>query len=482
MIADEPTLQKWGATNFEGCVQYKGWTFKSCKSVISNENSLTTLAKRISSSFHGAEHPERDDDRIEVNGALLHLPCMVFGNNILSLQAPETTTDNYKISFVASDALKLWAMEHATAAAKGEPLKLLKVPFAWSQQQSSSGTADCSKAQDGTSIATATGEEPSTPARHTQWDWTFSTHDYCCTIAKTSLGSRVSTKSAIVGAKRLSAAAGTGAASSTSAAGAIDNTAAAATASAPATVFGFLESLETSSGDARSSPAKAGKGSGSSSASKSTDEGKEEKKGDEGDDVCAWEVIEQSGIDGAMLRVQDDILFYDDVTLYQDDLEDCGEVTLSVKTRVMPRCWFVLQRMYLRIDKGTIRVRDTRMFHDFSSGSSSSGDDSNSNSSSSGGGGGSGGYVYMDVTWHEGSMETIEANMPPSAGPGGMFVAHIPAPGARPVPGPAPGAAGMRGGGRLNYAAIRSDPSSIMRFIPLVNEQEGVSQFHRLRL
>ena len=66
-------------------------------------------------------------------------------------------------------------------------------------------------------------------------------------------------------------------------------------------------------------------------------------------------------------------------------MEDCGDVRLSVKIRVMPKCWFVLLRLYLRIDGGVIRVRDTRLYHTFES------DD----------------YIYMDVTWHEVSFERI---------------------------------------------------------------------------
>ena len=70
-----------------------------------------------------------------------------------------------------------------------------------------------------------------------------------------------------------------------------------------------------------------------------------------------WVKCGTSGIDISLLQEKDDILFYDDVILYQDDLEDCGEVKYSVKLRVMPKCWFLLSRVYLRIDNGAIRVR-----------------------------------------------------------------------------------------------------------------------------
>lgn len=39
----------------------------------------------------------------------------------------------------------------------------------------------------------------------------------------------------------------------------------------------------------------------------------------------------------------------------------------SLKVRVMPSCWFVLLRYWLRVDGVIIRLRDTRCFHAFGS-------------------------------------------------------------------------------------------------------------------
>jgi len=73
-----------------------------------------------------------------------------------------------------------------------------------------------------------------------------------------------------------------------------------------------------------------------------------------------------SGIDYAMLRQRDvPILFFDEIQLYSDDLEDCGEVCFDAKLRVMPACWFLLSRMFLRIDGVLVRLRETRYFHRF---------------------------------------------------------------------------------------------------------------------
>lgn len=111
----------------------------------------------------------------------------------------------------------------------------------------------------------------------------------------------------------------------------------------------------------------------------------------------AWTIMDQScsGVDYCLLRSRDQpILFYDEFVLYQvqhdflhcspfsiyllhcspiysistylqDDLEDCGEVTFEAKIRVMPSCWFVLSKLYLRVDGVLIRCRETRLYHNF---------------------------------------------------------------------------------------------------------------------
>eukprot|EP01035_Chromulina_nebulosa_P024849 gene24849-32366_t len=87
---------------------------------------------------------------------------------------------------------------------------------------------------------------------------------------------------------------------------------------------------------------------------------------DNADSRWSISASESSGIDYAMLRQQDlPILFYDECLLYQDDLEDCGEVDFEAKLRVMPNCWFLLNKMYLRVDGAILRSRETRLFHRF---------------------------------------------------------------------------------------------------------------------
>jgi hypothetical protein len=51
----------------------------------------------------------------------------------------------------------------------------------------------------------------------------------------------------------------------------------------------------------------------------------------------------QASIDYARLsRTDEPILFYGESVLYEDELSDCGSMTLGIKLRVMPSGWFVL--------------------------------------------------------------------------------------------------------------------------------------------
>lgn len=71
-------------------------------------------------------------------------------------------------------------------------------------------------------------------------------------------------------------------------------------------------------------------------------------------------------IDVNKLKVREEILFYDDVTLYEDELADHGTAQYSVKVRVMPSSLFILARYYLRIDGVLARINDTRIYHELS--------------------------------------------------------------------------------------------------------------------
>ena len=67
-------------------------------------------------------------------------------------------------------------------------------------------------------------------------------------------------------------------------------------------------------------------------------------------------------VDRGLLMERDPILFYDEMTLYESELDDNGEMSMSLKVRVMPRCWYVLMRLWMRVDGVLIRLRETRFF------------------------------------------------------------------------------------------------------------------------
>lgn len=67
--------------------------------------------------------------------------------------------------------------------------------------------------------------------------------------------------------------------------------------------------------------------------------------------------------DRALLLSRDEpILFFAEVPLYESELDDNGCSQLVAKVRVMPRCWLVLLRFWLRVDGSLVRLRETRLF------------------------------------------------------------------------------------------------------------------------
>jgi type 2A phosphatase activator TIP41 len=64
------------------------------------------------------------------------------------------------------------------------------------------------------------------------------------------------------------------------------------------------------------------------------------------------------------LKIPETISFFDEVSLFDDELSDHGVSSLNVKIRVMPTSFFVLQRFFMRVDNVAIRVYDTRVYHE----------------------------------------------------------------------------------------------------------------------
>uniref|UniRef100_A0A1B0EWZ3 TIP41-like protein n=1 Tax=Phlebotomus papatasi TaxID=29031 RepID=A0A1B0EWZ3_PHLPP len=67
-------------------------------------------------------------------------------------------------------------------------------------------------------------------------------------------------------------------------------------------------------------------------------------------------------IDITKLMKREAIIFYQDITLFEDELHDNGIAVCSVKIRVMPSGFFILLRYFLRVDNVMVKIVDTR-FH-----------------------------------------------------------------------------------------------------------------------
>jgi len=75
--------------------------------------------------------------------------------------------------------------------------------------------------------------------------------------------------------------------------------------------------------------------------------------------------VTKEPINTKLLTRPDPILFNDEIVLFEDELADNGVAELTLKFRVMPTCFLVLQRFYLRVDGEFFRIFDTRIFHEF---------------------------------------------------------------------------------------------------------------------
>jgi len=65
--------------------------------------------------------------------------------------------------------------------------------------------------------------------------------------------------------------------------------------------------------------------------------------------------------------ILDQILYYEDVPLFEDELHDNGESSFNVRIRVMPHSFFLLARLFLRVDNVVFRLFDVRIYHAFNS-------------------------------------------------------------------------------------------------------------------
>ncbi|PHH61832.1 hypothetical protein CDD81_7935 [Ophiocordyceps australis] len=66
-----------------------------------------------------------------------------------------------------------------------------------------------------------------------------------------------------------------------------------------------------------------------------------------------------------LLKRRDPMLFFDEVVLYESELDDNGISVYSAKLRVHQRRMLLLCRLFMRLDNVLIRIRDTRVYIDF---------------------------------------------------------------------------------------------------------------------
>lgn len=66
-----------------------------------------------------------------------------------------------------------------------------------------------------------------------------------------------------------------------------------------------------------------------------------------------------------LLKRRDPILFFDEVVLYESELDDNGTSVYSAKLRVHEHRMLLLCRLFMRLDNVIVRIRDTRIYVDF---------------------------------------------------------------------------------------------------------------------
>ncbi|CAF1185156.1 unnamed protein product [Rotaria sordida] len=82
-------------------------------------------------------------------------------------------------------------------------------------------------------------------------------------------------------------------------------------------------------------------------------------------DKSTWRIEStDQQLDLEKLKRQEPILFYDELTLYEDELADNGISNVTLKIRCMPSGFFILLRFFMRVDGVIIRCFDTRYHYE----------------------------------------------------------------------------------------------------------------------
>ena len=320
VVAQKRELDGCGAIAYKDgerdVFEYRGWRFTSFHTNIIDSSELSVLQDSIYDRLSLARPAGEGGSAAAPNsGPNLRIPPMIFGHDVMRVEkvvdvgAPaETVFDDaaFHLSLDAEDALTLWAAQHTPENLAKHPLNVIQVPYAaiWSKLNGPASALSTA----------ALGEaKASSPDRKKQQE------DKAGRGAGSGSPIQIDRRSPIwdwtfssdycctLGKRQKSR----------------------------QHIVGFRELF---------SPLRS----------------------EEDSLVASVQVAPTSGIEYDLLKANDvPILFYDEILLYQDDLEDCGEVVFEAKLRVMPHCWFLLSRMFLRVDGVMLRIRDNRFFHRF---------------------------------------------------------------------------------------------------------------------
>ena len=312
-----------------------GWTFSSTRRPISGAPALLALGRRLADPYssgeaqvspfcvHGATRSLKPCmcGSALVMGVRMHMPEAVFGANRLVLSHKES---GFTLVFNAEGALRCWARDSvvgdATSYAKCAPAEM---PV-WRQRMHAA------------SLRTSTAV-----------DWTFCCGDYGGEREEESEGGPDA-----YGGGSSDDVACTGDASEVACKG--------GSCGAPNNLAPIMSGLiglqKTASGGGKKAPntagGSAGHGAGGEAPTRKPHGGE-------------WREHRGPGLDMALLKRREEILYSAEVPLYEDHLHDHGLSSLTVRIRVMSSCFLVLLRHTLRIDGVLIMQRESRVFHKF---------------------------------------------------------------------------------------------------------------------
>jgi hypothetical protein len=189
IIADNIVLERVGAastvTDTSDEMVFRNWRFKVNHTKICNSSDLASLARQLEAVFGGenrspgleaGDSPESDEDKFEVNGQKLHLPPMLFLEDVVCIAHSVTDTC---VNWNARDCLYTWVQGHSENYQRCRPLRIVQVPYAhvW-KSRNAAIMASSSQVSRNPAEPIQTTVAPLTAKL---WDWTF-TSDYMCSV------------------------------------------------------------------------------------------------------------------------------------------------------------------------------------------------------------------------------------------------------------------------------------------------------------